>query len=340
MLSQRRYLEGTAYIVYGPGPVESISNTHSNQALHPPTVQDHSGENGEELNQDQHHSHDNDSHSHHHHDHSLPEQPHFWAVFRPEKDSLITPKDSAFLGTRGTRDSTVFFLSGTPHLWGSFPPEMPEPHGCIPPHLYYSVTLSELPSSTSSSRNTTSAGEKKTGDSARQEYQIPFVHRFGDGKDDAGGLTTAYELLEELEDADDFGVFVDELVRRFQNASIASVKSSTATATAAENTFGVNFDLGEKGRVAPKRLSGDDASGVDAPVALYACTEVLFSETRTKQMIENHFFSESSEKSQPSVLEKFKRQFYATLETSTTAMPFHLLKSDLKVVLPVQVASL
>ncbi|KAF9575043.1 40S ribosomal protein S28 [Mortierella alpina] len=92
-----------------------------------------------------------------------------------------------------------------------------------------------------------------------QEWTLPFVHRLGDGHDHAGGLTTAYELLQDLEDAEDFGEFI--------NARVIQIKAS------------------------------DDASSSTAPrilPSLYACTEVLVSERRMKQMIDQHFFGAAS----------------------------------------------
>jgi hypothetical protein len=137
------------------------------------------------------------------------------------------------------------------------------------------------------------------------------VHRFGDGQDDAGGLTTAYHVLEEREDADDFGVFIDELTRRFRDASLSSSKSGQSILRKLPNS-------------------------IYSQVAMYACTEVLVSETRTQKMVEDHFFSTTSQAPMPEQLKQFKRHFYSTLESSTTTMPFWIVKSDLKIILPVE----
>ncbi|KAF9991227.1 40S ribosomal protein S28 [Mortierella antarctica] len=88
-----------------------------------------------------------------------------------------------------------------------------------------------------------------------QEWTLPFVHRLGDGHDHAGGLTTAYELLQDLEDAEDFGEFI--------NTRVTQIKA---------------MDLACPSTAPPIRPS------------LYACTEVLVSERRMKQMMDQHIF--------------------------------------------------
>ncbi|KAG0013383.1 hypothetical protein BGZ82_002150, partial [Podila clonocystis] len=94
---------------------------------------------------------------------------------------------------------------GTPHPPGSYPPDIPEPHGCMPPHLYYITTVYEHSLDTSASLPTSTSAPKAT-------WTLPYVHRLGDGRDDAGGLTSAYHLLVDHEDADDFGAFIGQIM--------------------------------------------------------------------------------------------------------------------------------
>ncbi|KAG0361407.1 hypothetical protein BG005_008423 [Podila minutissima] len=99
---------------------------------------------------------------------------------------------------------SCFVLEGTPHSLGSYPPDIPEPHGCMPPHLYYATTVYEYILDTSTLHTSTWA--------PKATWTLPYVHRLGDGRDDAGGLTSAYHLLVDREDADDFGAFIGQIM--------------------------------------------------------------------------------------------------------------------------------
>ncbi|KAF8939750.1 hypothetical protein EDD21DRAFT_368268 [Dissophora ornata] len=293
-----RYLEGTAYILYGPAPTplpeSSASQDHNANFGHPTSTNAS--------------SHATCQHQHHLH-RETPDKDvaHFWAVFRPEIDTQIKKKQSGYQEILTPQQETEslmaasdnpilkqngiqsFVLTGTPHPWGSYPANISEPHGCIPPHLYYRVTVSEYHRELS---------ETSTG---HREWVLPFVHRLGDGRDDAGGLTSAYSLLEDLEDADDFGDFISRTLQKLRSGEGG-------------------------GEVGPN---------------LYACTEVLISEQRTMNVIEQQFFEMSINNSErlPKELEKLQHNIEESLARTTSTsqqLPFHLVKSELKLILPIQ----
>ncbi|KAG0215594.1 hypothetical protein BGX31_000818 [Mortierella sp. GBA43] len=148
---------------------------------------------------------------------------------------------------------------------------------------------------------TTRDDKNQTFDDTLREWVIPFVHRLGDGKDDAGGLTTAYSLLEEQEDADDFGNFITDML---------------------------------------KQLGSEDTSpSTKEPslACLYACTEILVSETRTMKAIDDHLFTCKIEANNlPTVLQELQSHVIRvkrSLEPSQP-LPFSLVKTDLKILLP------
>ncbi|KAF9998435.1 hypothetical protein BGZ65_006071 [Modicella reniformis] len=128
-------------------------------------------------------------------------------------------------------------------------------------------------------------------------WTLPFVHRLGDGKDDAGGLTSAYSLLEDREDADDFGDFIQDMLQQLYSEETPLLPS------------------------------------------LYASTEILVSETRTMDVIEDHFFSWETDTSQsgggqlPKALQELQGHI-AQVKSPSHPLPFSLVKADFKLVLP------
>ncbi|KAG0082556.1 hypothetical protein BGZ92_011625 [Podila epicladia] len=229
---------------------------------------------------------------HHHHDHhdqpNEPNQaPYFWAIM---------PSPST---------NSCFVLEGTPHSLGSYPPEIPEPHGCMPPHLYYATTVYEytLDSSCSHASSWTWA--------PKATWTLPYVHRLGDGRDDAGGLTSAYHLLVDREDADDFGAFIGQIMEEV----------------------------------------AEEVNQNSKKAALYACTNILVGETRVLGEIQKYFFEEPWQRHEgigalpglellPQSLAQLKRVFdttaiaQASLLDSEDEHPFSLCISDLQLVLP------
>ncbi|KAG0373776.1 hypothetical protein BGX24_011248 [Mortierella sp. AD032] len=191
-------------------------------------------------------------------------------------------------------ENMLFFLQGTPYPWGTYPSDMEEPHGCMPPNLYYRVTISECTSN--NNRNTSN------------EWILPFVHRIGDGNDEAGGLTTIYTLLRDQEDAEDHGDFIKARIHQLQSSS-----------------------------------AGDASSDIKITPSLYACTEILVSERRILDVIQQQFFStaiiaknEYNDVRIPG-LGAFQHHLQKTLQTVDTpseSLPFSLVQSDLKLVLP------
>ncbi|KAF9108290.1 hypothetical protein BGX29_002020 [Mortierella sp. GBA35] len=232
-------------------------------------------------------------------------------VFRPTNEQTtifsapLLPSSSppSALPRSPNDDDVLFVLQGTPHPWGTYPPDMEQPHGCLPPHLYYHVTITEHHTNTSSTDS--------------RKWVIPFVHRIGDGNDHAGGLTTIYSLLRDQEDAEDNGDFIHARIRQLQ--------SSESTTTP------------QKG---------------DGPISpsLYASTEILISERRTVDVIQQQFFSISNSSNSnastddiliPS-LREFRRHLQITLDnmdTSSQSFSFSLVQSDLKLILPLQTSS-
>ncbi|KAF9203618.1 hypothetical protein BGZ49_006209 [Haplosporangium sp. Z 27] len=201
---------------------------------------------------------------------------------------------------------------------------MPPPHGCIPPHLYYKVVISEY-----------DYDENEYRYSNIKEWIIPFVHRIGDGKDDAGGLTSAYTILQDLEDADDYGAFLEH---KLQRSPLDDDVDSTSTSN---NSYNNN----------------------DTP-SLYACTQVLISEQRTLQVLERHVFNSSrtnngsnskcSDRSRSNVdnenysgsIERLPKALHElqgllkkhpakdTTTLTSVQLPYCVLKSDMKIILP------
>ncbi|KAG9065129.1 hypothetical protein KI688_002451 [Linnemannia hyalina] len=118
---------------------------------------------------------------------------------------------------------------------------MDQPHGCLPPHLYYRVTISEHTTST-----------------PINEWVLPFVHRIGDGCDHAGGLTTAYNLLRDQEDAEDLGDFIHDRIRQLQGDH--------------DHNHDHDHDL-ELAYTSDDATSGTAAVQDPISASLYACTE-------------------------------------------------------------------
>ncbi|KAG0268474.1 hypothetical protein BGZ95_002454, partial [Linnemannia exigua] len=196
-------------------------------------------------------------------------------------------------------ENMFFFLQGTPLLWGTYPLDMEEPHGCMPPHLYYRVTISEY--NTNNNKNTSN------------EWTLPFVHRISDGNDEAGGLTTVYTLLRDQEDAEDHGDFIKARIHLLQSLS----------------TINALGDI----KITP---------------SLYACTEILISERRTLDVIQQQFFSADiiakNERNEDRIpgLEEFRHRLQKTLQrvdTSSESLPFSLVQSELKLILPLHTLS-
>ncbi|KAH7044771.1 hypothetical protein BKA57DRAFT_507169 [Linnemannia elongata] len=295
-----RYLEGTAFIVYGPGPGSGPEPSA------PPSHHPH-----------HHHTHSHThSHLHSHAGHEAEEQPaFFWAVFRPSTTAVL-PKPSptqqhpsAQTNSSSSSNDVLFFLQGTPHLWGSYPPDMEQPHGCLPPHLYYRVTISE---------HTTS--------DPINNWVLPFVHRIGDGSDHAGGLTTAYNLLRDQEDAEDLGDFIHDRIRQLQAEHNHDLE------------FATTFDDATSGITAN---SGTAAAQDPILASLYACTEVLISERRTFDVIQQQFFS-SMAFLNPG-LKEFQHHLRKTIDAVdplSQPLPFSLVQSDLKLILPLHATQL
>lgn len=284
-----RYLEGTAFVVYGPGPGPGPEPS-SPPAHHPNHTHPHSH-----------------SHSHSYALHESEEQPaFFWAVFRPNTATILPkpsstqqhPPDQTNSPSSSTKE-VLFFLQGTPHPWGSYPPDMEQPHGCLPPHLYYRVTISEHTNST-----------------PINEWVLPFVHRIGDGCDHAGGLTTSYNLLRDQEDAEDLGDFIHDRIRLFQ----------------ADHDHDHDLELAHNSDDA---TSGTAATKDPILASLYACTEVLISERRTFNVIQQQFFCSTAFLSPG--LKEFQHHLQKTIDnvnSTSQFLPFSLVQSDLKLILP------
>ncbi|KAG0224761.1 hypothetical protein BGW42_004873 [Actinomortierella wolfii] len=85
-------------------------------------------------------------------------------------------------------------LIAKPRALGIWPPSRPKPHGCLPTNLYYSMLLTAYGTRQRSGRD--GAGERGQTSDVQEQHEvlrqwiIPFIHRLGDGHDDAGGLTT------------------------------------------------------------------------------------------------------------------------------------------------------
>ncbi|KAF9915209.1 hypothetical protein BX616_006659 [Lobosporangium transversale] len=362
-----RYFEGTAFIVYGPSFVKDTISTQSQEQqisycnhVHHVHAQHEHKQMKENANANANASETTFSlHSQ--------QCPDFIATFRPrlslmlqeqqgkeEEDKSLTELDDRGLNNNQafqqgkeqqqrmrkghnqddqqreelTTDK-MFILTGTPHPWGSYPHDISPPHGCIPPHLYYQVSIMEYDQSSNfSCRNSQNIQEERErgprdlesnkgsttdlnpgdrGGMFENKWIIPFVHRFGDGQDDAGGLTSSYQALEHSEDGvDDYGAFMEYRV---------------ATATAARSC------------------------------SLYASTDVLISEQRVTEVIEREFFSQGSVEASSTtaatptkiasitttheLLEPLKRQL-AYCYKSKQLPPFVVLQSDLKLILPDQ----
>ncbi|KAF9581090.1 hypothetical protein BGW38_002021 [Lunasporangiospora selenospora] len=251
-------LEGTAYFLYGQRPAclpdQLLSKFRAHTLAETPT--ESSPPPTSHSSRDPHH------HCGHGHSRKSLDTGHdtpawFWAVFQPSKITIIEQRSASKVdrndSVEETAKSPCFYLMGTPRPWGEYPSDMPVPHGCIPPHLYYSVDMF------STEINSNSQGQRL------REWSLPFVHRFGDGRDDAGGLTTGYHRLQDLDDADDFGQFLDQLPNQ-----PAAVTSSSLN----EHHHKENKDY------------------VQLP-ALYASTQVLASETRTMTLIQDHFLTKA-----------------------------------------------
>ncbi|KAG0299319.1 hypothetical protein BGZ98_010145 [Dissophora globulifera] len=283
-----RHLEGTAYFLYGP-PMPS--QDQSIPSRHSPTRDGCP----------QHHS--------HHVDRESPVAASFWGVFRPSVDTQINDKPTASEAPaiEDQMDSQsppqLFFLSGDPLPLGSYPLDMAKPHACIPPHLYYRVTVSGPTYDGSSSSSISSSTSTST--SSLQEYVLPFVHRLGDGKDEAGGLTSAYHLLEEFEDADDAGEFLQRRLVELQQQQNAGIKRASP--------------LFSQQLVA---------------AAIYACTEVLVSEKRTLPLVEQEFFLTPRLSTELPNLRRHIMDTIRLTDLDTHPLPFHLVKSDVKLLLP------
>ncbi|KAG0326907.1 Palmitoyltransferase [Dissophora globulifera] len=283
-----RHLEGTAYFLYGP-PMPS--QDQSTPSRHSPTRDGCP----------QHHS--------HHVDRESPVAASFWGVFRPSVDTQINDKSTASEAPaiEDQMDSQsppqLFFLSGDPLPLGSYPLDMAEPHACIPPHLYYRVTVSGPMCDNSGSSSGSSSTSTST--SSLQEYVLPFVHRLGDGKDEAGGLTSAYHLLEEFEDADDAGEFLQRRLVELQQQQNAGIKRASP--------------LFSQQLVA---------------AAIYACTEVLVSEQRTLPLVEQEFFLTPQLSTELPNLRRHIMNTIRLTDLDTHPLPFHLVKSDVKLLLP------
>ncbi|KAI7832396.1 hypothetical protein BC939DRAFT_498474 [Gamsiella multidivaricata] len=301
-----RYLEGTAYILYAP----PFAPERTNDATNDSTANDH-------QHQHQHHC---QNHEHHRNGDSDDPQPHFWVVFRPDSETPITSGQSNHQqiqhhqGSDKESNSRLFVLKGTPHPWGSYPEDVSEPHGCIPPHLYYHVTISE--------HHHHYHHHHQDNDKTAAEWTLPYVHRIGDGKDDAGGLTTCYKLLEDLEDADDFGYFIQQILERsgsYSKEPLSPLRSSPTTETTTP------------------------AAELSSAPSLYACTELLISEKRTPEVIEQQFFSwiksgdrNNSDEALPRVLSELLSDIAGITSTTEPSRPrsSFIVKSDLKLILP------
>ncbi|KAF9912143.1 hypothetical protein EC991_000553 [Linnemannia zychae] len=175
---------------------------------------------------------------------------------------------------------------------------MDEPHGCMPPHLYYRVTICEHTKNDNTVTNNSN------------EWVLPYVHKIGDGNDEAGGLTTLYTLLRDQEDAEDNGVFIRTKIRHLQSSATGTYNNSPI------------------------------------PPSLYASTEILISERRTMDVIQRQFFSSSTTTSTSVInqgsydlvpeLREFQNHLQKTLQAvdTTETLPFSLVQSDLKLILP------
>ncbi|KAG0257110.1 hypothetical protein BG011_004160 [Mortierella polycephala] len=244
-----------------------------------------------------------DQHGHHDHENKILPA-HFCAVFRPSTETQIPMTAKSSTNNKG---ATYFVLKGSPLPWGTYPPAMRPPHGCIPPHLYYHVKISEyldieaLSGSQEHgvdgfSDNLDRMNLHGDGGIAKDqvepiaEWVVPFVHRIGNGNDHAGGLTTAYDLLEDLEDAEDFGQFIQEIFARLQPSTRPLVPS------------------------------------------LYACTQVLVSEQRMVKVIDEHFFfADATRFKCPEPLDDLKRLLQ---DPASAAQSSWVVMSDLKLILP------
>lgn len=212
--------------------------------------------------------------------------------------------------------NSYFVLEGAPHPLGSYPPDIPEPHGCIPPHLYYATTVYEHsldPSSSFSSHLSTTP---------KRTWTLPYVHRLGDGRDDAGGLTSAYHLLVDLEDADDFGAFIEQHIMEKEQEEEGEEEQEEG-------------ESGEQEQDCKKEAA-----------MLYACTNILVGEARVLSVIQSHFFEPWSKGQRspppppqtgleiPLGLTQLKDIFATLSHASLVDHPFSLCISDLQLVLP------
>ncbi|KAF9373517.1 hypothetical protein CPB97_000487 [Podila verticillata] len=240
-----------------------------------------------------HRRHHPDRHHHHHHQ-SNESNPHFWAI-------MPSPATNS-----------CFVLKGIPHPLGSYPLDIPEPHGCIPPHLYYATTVYEHTLDPSSSSLHLSTTPKRT-------WTLPYVHRLGDGRDDAGGLTSAYHLLIDLEDADDFGAFIGQHVMEEKQEEKQEEEEE---------------EEGESGE--HERDHKKEAA------MMYACTNILVGEARVLSAIRSHFFEPWSKGQGPPPLTGLEipqslaqlKDIFPTLAQASLDHPFSLCISDLQLVLP------
>jgi hypothetical protein len=137
----------------------------------------------------------------------------------------------------------------------------------------------------------------------------------GDGNDHAGGLTTIYTLLRDQDDAEDHGDFIHAKIRQLQQFHhhrelLSSAAEATTTFSAHENSISAS---------------------------LYACTEILISERRTLDVIQEQFFSATAKSS--SDLKEFQHHLLKLLETAdrtSQSPPLSLVQSNLKLILPLQ----
>ncbi|KAF9350777.1 hypothetical protein BGX34_000997 [Mortierella sp. NVP85] len=330
-----RYLEGSAYIVYGPGPEAAAAA----EAMSPEAKTHERNDRQTEDVAFRHHC----LHNYHHQQDyeqghvDRETQAHFWAVFHANVDRTIrAPYHQEALTVESAKETasssspSLFVLRGFPHPWGCYPPELPEPHGCLPPHLYYRVVLSEHkyhdPSETPSAESEEAickgdrAGRQEIDqtdvDGSFREWILPYVHRLGDGKDDAGGLTTAYSLLEDQESADDFGDFIEEALQQLPSEEYNASPSSSSSFSSTTEDRSRNL-------------------------CLYASTDILVSEMRTMDVIKDNFFTPrktetNKREEQPKALQDLRKhiaQVKSTLDPSQS-LPFSLVKADLKLLLP------
>ncbi|KAG0268498.1 hypothetical protein DFQ27_006563 [Actinomortierella ambigua] len=137
-------------------------------------------------------------HHHRHRYHSL-SHPWIWGII--ERRSMRQDNDEALPSSSSMRNAandwirriSHFTFVAKPKALGVWPPSRPKPHGCLPPSLYYSLLLTAYGThETAQDRNDGSGqvGTERDGYVVLKRWIVPFVHRLGDGHDDAGGLTT------------------------------------------------------------------------------------------------------------------------------------------------------